>query len=93
MTQPMGATVQNNNYDIHVRLVRIEEKVDHVLDQVKKINGRVSGLENWRRDQEIESARAEGRSEAVLKKSHVYFILGAVPAVSAVIGLLSRYFI
>lgn len=77
--------------DTHERLVRIEEKLDHVLDQVRRINGRVNGLENWRREQEIEQARQKGRSEAVVTKSQLALIGALIPAASALIGILSRY--
>lgn len=80
------------NEDTHIRLVRIEEKLDHVLDQVRKINGRVNGLENWRHEEQLRQARAEGRSEAVITKTHITYIAGLVTVVSSLIGILSRYF-
>lgn len=79
--------------DVHMRLVRIEEKLDHVLEQVRKINGRVNGLENWRHEEQIRQARAEGRSEAVITRKHIAFLIAAVPAISAIIGVVSRYFL
>lgn len=76
---------------IVAELARIETKLDHILDQVRRINGRVAGLENWRHTQELEAARAAGRSEALITKRHLLILAGAVPAISTIIGMLSRY--
>lgn len=78
---------------ILAELARIETKLDHVLEQVRKINGRVGGLENWRHNQEVAEARAEGRSEAVITRGHLAFIGLVLPIVSALIGIISRYFL
>lgn len=84
-------TVETKLDAITAELARMQTKLDHILDQVKRINGRVAGLENWKHSQEIEAARAAGRSEALITKRHLIILAGAVPAISAIIGMLSRY--
>lgn len=78
---------------VQAALARLESKVDHILEQVRKINGRVNGLENWKQNQEVAQARMEGRSEAFITKAQLAILATVISMASTVIGILSRYFL
>lgn len=73
---------------VEASLARLEAKTDHILEQVRKINGRVAGLENWRHEQQIRQAAEDARRDTAITKRQLYqvaaFIIGSVGAITAV---------
>ncbi len=75
--------------DLHLVLGRIDRSLEEIKDDVRRINGRVDRLEEWRKLIDIEGAKLEGRREALVTKSQ--FIVAVAVAngiVATIVGII-----
>lgn len=83
--------------DVSDRELLLEMRGDlkEVRRQVTATNGRVTRLEDWRRERELAEAEARGRAEVaasvVLTKAQVAGMTAAIGFVGAVAGVVARY--
>jgi predicted nuclease with TOPRIM domain len=74
---------------------RLEAKLDQVLEEVKKINGRISQLEQWRFEKErleaYQKGLSDGHSGVLLKRSHMVALFGIAPGIAALVSVAAEY--
>ena len=70
----------------HDTLIRIEATVAQVRDGVGRINGRVTSLEDWRAEHQLELARAAGR--AAVNRRDVVIVATAATGVLSIAGVI-----
>ena len=75
--------------------VRLEAKLDQVLEQVQRINGRIGTLEQWRVEKEryeaYQKGLADGHSGVLLKRSHLVALFAIAPSIAAIVSVLVEY--
>jgi hypothetical protein len=77
------------------RLGHIDARIEHIQNDVARINGRISALEKWQVE-EIEAAafsrgREEERKNTLLTKGHVAAIAAIAATASAAVEALARF--
>lgn len=74
---------------------RLEEKLDQVLEQVQRINGRIAKLEEWRvekdRYEAYQKGLRDGHNGVLLKRSHILALFAIAPGVAAIVSVLMEY--
>jgi hypothetical protein len=74
---------------------RLEAKLDQVLEQVQRINGRIGKLEQWRIERErceaYQKGLRDGHSGVLLKRTHLIALFGIAPGIAAIVSALLEY--